>query len=118
MSEKEAIKETIKHWERMIRWAKERDKSETVNPHNMVLELKEWWNGEHCPLCEKFGKRSCGKCPPCRTCGVCSGQIYIGTNLWGKVNSSLTWGEWTKECKIIFKTDKEFTVKKSFGRLK
>jgi len=93
-SERNTILETIAHWDRMIDWAKKREKRWMVSRGDMCYDVGENWRGEHCPLCVKYkADYVCGKCPLLEKYGRCG---YGRKNLWLKVHLSETWGTWVK----------------------
>jgi len=96
MTKKQAIEDSIKHWKRMIRWAKKQPAKKTMNSITMRLamyhKLHESWIGEYCALCKKFPK--CKNCPVAKSYGICGMSAYCPKNSWADVNSSKNWGEW------------------------
>ncbi len=97
MTPKQAIKDSISHWKRMIKWAEKQDEKDTAIMSVMEKEIKEDWCGDSCSLCNEFG---CIACPLHIKYGACSGK---SKNLWNKVNDSYDWKEWTKNAKRFLK---------------
>ena len=91
MNKKQAIEDTIKHWKRMIRWAKKQKPRDRALWQTMNDSIEETWQGDDCPLCKAY---ICEKCPLEKMYGECSG--FNKKNLWETVNHSRTWGTWVK----------------------
>ncbi len=104
-----AIDQSIKHWQRMIEWAKERDgKIEDEHPDSflMAVEIGENWQGDTCPLCAFIFRRDphgkcvaggCDNCPLAQKQGYCSQQTDMSprkNNAWLLVSHAHTWGGW------------------------
>jgi hypothetical protein len=89
MTTKQAIKNSIDHWKRMIRWAEKENEDDYTIPYSMYYEIKEEWYSKHCPLCSKFLDKVNLKCPLVNRC--CKGGCHP---YWYGVNSAVTWVEW------------------------
>ena len=86
MTKQQAIRKSIAHWKRMVRWAKKQDPLSITEPTLMAHQLGEIWFCRDCPLCRKY--QSCTDCP-LKSCGRGSA--------WGKVRrGSRTWGTWVQ----------------------
>jgi hypothetical protein len=100
MTKKQAIKESIAHWKRMINWVKKRPRNWRPCDESMSLELGEDWFSASCPLCEiRADNNSCVKCPLYKKYGTCLDNDNI--NAWCKVSDSETKQEWLKYAKIM-----------------
>jgi hypothetical protein len=117
MTNAQAIGESIKHWKRMIRWAKKQKANGSAKILVMAKSLHEHWKGNHCPLCKKYTDIydyvDCFKCPLAKRYGECSGSNNIKGNNWQNVNSSTNWKVWIKEAKIMLKQLKSLVRKRS-----
>jgi len=114
---KKAIKKSISHWEKMLKWASKQDESEKCNLNLMADSIKEIWTGEDCPLCDLFhdtlppGKMgphvflsSCSGCPLYEKYGHCGGW---NKNAWILVHQSVFWGQWCRQAKkMIFQLER------------
>jgi len=107
MTEKQAIKKTIAHWERMIKWAKKQNHYNFVNKNEMMNEIGECWDSRYCDLCIKYNKNRCAKCPLKRKYGGC---IMRTDNLWFSVATSRIWDEWIDNAKDFLKQLKSLEV--------
>ena len=87
---KQAIKDSIAHWKRMIAYAEQRQVFGRASPQEMKGTLGEMWRGDDCPLCELFSD-SCVRCPLSR--GMFTGSCCIE---WLSVERAITWGEWVE----------------------
>lgn len=106
MTRKQAIEESIKHWERMIEWAEKQPKQDKVSFLRMEDELDESWSGDFCALCKGY----CATCPLRKKYGYCN--IKNPKNAWGKVYSSKTWSEWLKHAKVMLRQLKSLRKEK------
>jgi hypothetical protein len=66
MTKKQAIKESIAHWERMIKYMKRRRRF--IDVYTMKMESGEAWLGKDCALCTEYYKSDdtencCMDCP-------------------------------------------------------
>jgi len=98
-----AIKNSIEHWKRMIKWAKKQNKEHSVYQFSMKKIIKESWFTDDCKLCIKFKSdlRGCGDCPLDEKYGRCTNSN--SGNAWSKVNASKKWGMWVKKAEIMLK---------------
>lgn len=90
MTETQAIKESIVHWERMREWARKQRWDKGSTGFEMREAISETWAGTYCVLCNTY---RCSNCPLYKKYGKC-GVFCVGDNAWKKVNLSKTWGEW------------------------
>ena len=96
MTEKQSIKEAIKHYDRMIAWAKKQNPDRKVVLKNesdsteMQEKLGEDWYATYCPLCQQ-NKDICESCPYNKKYGFCGG---MGKNAWFKLRLAKNYREW------------------------
>ena len=97
------VKATLKHWDKMIKWASEQKPRKWTNEIDMGNAIAEGWHGSHCPLCEGYETKNstCVGCPLDSSFGKC-GTNY-GSNLWIEVAPSRTWGTFVKNAKLFRK---------------
>jgi len=62
MSKLEALRLSVQHWKRMIRYMKEHSE-EPVSANAMLESLGEWWSGMHCDICLMYSGVLCSGCP-------------------------------------------------------
>jgi len=106
MNDKQAIKESISHWKRMIKWvSKLKNKKGFPYEGNMELLLGESWSAEDCSLCQRY---FCSGCPLYKAGKGCE----EGVSPWRRVTNSATWSEWLKNSKKMLKV-LESLMKKS-----
>lgn len=88
------INKSIKHWERMINWAKSRPLRERTDDDLMLDLLGERWLTTDCNLCKTFryegGKYQCENCPLTGLNKQCEQTV----SPWRSVDSSKTWKTW------------------------
>jgi len=109
---KKALDESLKHWERMIRWADKQPLDTPVSQVEMKEDIGETWIGEDCSLCKIFEDSSndmfCQSnrlgliCPLYTKFGVCGVSGGVSTNLWHTVSTSKTWGDWVVNAKKFY----------------
>jgi hypothetical protein len=83
------IKQSITHWQYMIRWAKKHNQDDFAYRQEMLDDIGENWAGYYCPLCKMFYK--------CNNCPLSYYDSFIPRdciNEWRLVDISKTWGEW------------------------
>lgn len=86
--EKMTLKEqTLAHYDRMIKWVEKQDPDDTPISLKMLDEIKENWQGDYCPLCNKFFK--CSYCPIAKMGHECCFETP-----WTKLANAKTWKEW------------------------
>lgn len=100
-----SIKKSIKHWERMIRWAKKQDPQKEAYYTEMARHLKEDWYSGSCALCTSYLKTNvyseshCFSCPIYVIGECCEGENDCETkecSVWRGVQNSENWDEWCK----------------------
>ena len=128
----QAIKDSIKHWERMIKWVKTQE-VDSVSEKAMDVALNgEDWYGPSCPLCDLMSENNwlCYSCPLFIIVGRCS-ECEDGyddnppINSWSKVNDSATWTGWLigaksmlKELKSLLKPNNVKIIDQQLQKLK
>jgi len=98
MTKKQAIADSIAHWERMVQWAKEQPKEDNTDYLYMFRKIKEGWYGDYCALCHYA--EICDNCP---TTKASHPECNSMRSTWKKVSNSKTWGEWVKNAEKMLK---------------
>jgi hypothetical protein len=107
MNDKQAIKESISHWKRMIKWvSKLEDKGVLPDENDMELHLGESWFADCCPLCSQHN--SCFGCPLYEAGKGCEERA----SPWRRVGTSTTWSKWLINARKMLKV-LESLMKKS-----
>ena len=109
---KKALDESLKHWERMLRWADKQPLDTPVSCVEMKEDIGEIWTGDDCPLCKIFDESEndilCELrqlrliCPLYAKFGVCGVSGDVNPNLWHTVSTSATWGDWVVNAKKFY----------------
>jgi len=112
MTEQQAVKESIEHWERMIEWAKTQDALGKADDTVMLNVINEYWEGAYCALCLEYCKcvdngNYCGRCPLGKI-SLCS----VKGSLWGKVTDSVSWKEWLINAQEMLKTLESLAIRR------
>ncbi len=99
MTEQEAIKGSIAHWERMVKWADEQPPLDLVSWDNMEFAIKELPNAEGCYLCRVYnmGFEGCPACPLAIEYGWCTNS----TNAFYDADSARHWHGFVKHGKRL-----------------
>lgn len=84
-----AVKQSIKHWERMVTYARKRDKE--THYSDMKGDIGETTGTEDCALCQYY-KESCDDCPLSIEYGECGEE----RNAYNKAINAETWGDFVK----------------------
>jgi len=110
MTKLQAIKKSIKHWEKMIKWAKEKT---SYSPYYLTMKdsIGESWFEGDCPLCKKYmndSTRECFGCPLGKKYGVCGTK----SNKWLAVYNSSTWGIWVLNANKLLRQLRSLLPKK------
>lgn len=104
MSKATAIDLSIKHWQRMIKWAEKQPRTGFADIEFMYKDLDEGRYSSDCALCKKYAAdvfSHCGKCPIYSKYGECvQGGI---DHPYRKVVYSETWRTWIENAKKIVK---------------
>jgi len=92
---------TVRHYNRMMAWAKTQPEGEEVSITKMYDEIGEDWTAENCPYCQKYyiNKGSCSQCP----LNISNFPYHCCNHLWSQMNKSQTWGEWVERAKAVKK---------------
>lgn len=93
MSQK-AIKESIQHWKRMLKWAKKQPPRQNADDGNMYKAIRESWFDDSCSLCQEHVLR-------CKECEL--GDCEDSNGVWRKVDTSYTWLTWCKNAELMIK---------------
>ncbi len=113
MTEREAIKLSIAHWERMVKWSADKNnkRGRRYNKYHeckyvtaMLAEIGEAPTSRHCALCGEYEHTCFGK--PCRGCplGEKYGSCYeTNKNAYMKAHLSESWPEFVKHGKRLIK---------------
>ena len=101
---KQAIKDSIAHWERMIAYAQRQRASVCPSPREMLAALGEMWSSNDCPLCKLFSDG-------CRHCPLCDRYLYTCCTEWTDVAHADTWGEWVEAAHELLKLLKKIREK-------
>ena len=87
-------KKAIKHYDKMIAWAKQQLPNACVNNLHMLDAVKAHWSAEHCVYCAELGC-VCHKCPLLAyTSTKTVGDNKCCAGLWTKMNKAKTWKSW------------------------
>ena len=94
-------KDAIKHYKRMIKWAKKQPPLEKQRGHKMLKEMGENWYSESCSYCKNY------LIPPVPPgCWECVGNgipKICCHGLWNKMRHASTWGDWITAAKKVLK---------------
>ncbi len=93
--EKVAVKESIEHWKRMIKWVRKQKLDNDPNKITMKESIGEIWRSNDCALCEIVPRNyrdelNCEKCPLSKAGYGCDDE----NSPWEKVNMGSDWREW------------------------
>lgn len=101
MTKEMAIKKSIEHWERMIKWAEKQTVSFLSD--KMYRSLGEDWYSDGCPLCKKYYKEDGNTYK--ESCGYCPLYLHVGkacnekNHVWAKFTLLLTKDKWINNAK-------------------
>jgi len=100
MTKKQAIEESIKHYKRMIKWAKKQPQNDIALLMDMDTKLGETYGADDCPMCVKYRIY-----PRCNVCplGAKYNDGFSCTPSWRAVFHSKTWGEWVIHAEVLLK---------------
>ncbi len=116
MTKLKAIKESIKHWERMIAWVKTQHPEDFTCTSYMRNAIQEVPMSNYCPLCKKYNNEKTipsnhvTECPLGKKYGVCSD--FRVKNKWRLVIDSLQWKEWLINANKLLRQLKSLLPKK------
>ena len=115
---KKIKKETLAHYERMIKWAEKQNDDECAEfdllSDFMSVEIDETWEGHHCPICKFYYVRNsegisgvsfmgCGDCPLSLSGNDCN----YADSFWTKMDDSKSWSEWIIYAKKLYEVIKQ-----------
>jgi len=110
MTKKQAIEDSIKHWERMIKWAKKQPKRGLLSMPKMKTKMfesiGEYYGGDDCPLCQRYlYAEGCEVCPLGRKYrkALDKDLVLACVLTWRKAYGSTTWAVWLKYAKLLLK---------------
>ena len=96
MTEQEAIQKSIAHWERMVKWADDREpgtcKFSTM--HDLLGEIP---TSGYCSLCKFDSSNDCNMCPLFREYGYCD---WVGESYYEACHSQ-SWTGFVKHGKRL-----------------
>lgn len=98
MTKLQALKKSIAHWKRMIKWASRQEPTGGACAFKISEAIKEDWGDKYCALCAMFhtGIGQCIDCPVTPACNsLCS--------TWRTVAESNTWGEWVTAARFMLR---------------
>jgi hypothetical protein len=101
MADEVLKKETLEHYDRMIKQAKKQWPKGRPNRSLMEKNLKENWYGEYCPYCIAYKN----KCSECELKGKLQKNEILSVlccdKLWYKMVISDTWEEWIEAAEKV-----------------
>lgn len=88
----------IRHYNRMINWARTQPENDEPDPDFMFDVIGENWYSCSCSYCKKHS----GKCSECKL-SLPGALVAFSccSFLWSKMSSSKTWGEWIKNAELV-----------------
>lgn len=89
--------QALKHYDRMIEWAKTQDPFLGTDRHLMLHSLGEFWYSDDCPYCIATNSN----CQLCKLKGAEEISSSCCGGLWEIMARSLTWGEWIENAKKV-----------------
>lgn len=93
MTPKQAKRDCIAHWKRMIAWAEKQNKDDTSDTYHMRRAIGEHWKGDYCAYCGLFCKRNAHCCVGCPLYAA-GYECMAPGNPWWSVEVSCTWKTW------------------------
>ena len=85
---------SVRHWERMVAWARTRDEKDGVSMGDMVSAIGESWGAEDCALCRLYYDPEEHRCEKgCPLVGVGQGCLEW-FSAYRAVERADTWGQW------------------------
>lgn len=103
-----ALDETILHYQRMKKWAKEQPEFAGVFSDEMLISIGEDWSAAFCPLCKYSIKRKRNLSCKGSYCQFCPARDYLPMDLtcvsvWRDLNGSFNWGMWVENAERLIK---------------
>jgi len=105
MNDYERKQKVVEHWERMIKWVEKKEEEAIkdkkvchISSHNMVKELGECADTDHCEFCKAYFNHqdsTCGKCPIATQIAPCTDMEKSGFP--GRFGQSEIWLPKAKE---------------------
>ena len=80
-------KDTLSHYDRMIKYAKTQNHIDIPLISTMYLAIGESWDGNSCKYCIKH-------CSDCWSCSLADTKSESCCEEWGILNLSTSWEEW------------------------
>lgn len=93
-------KETIKHYNRMIKWAKKQPQEGLVNVKFMFSEIGEDWFSEYCEYCKLKNRGYRCKLIPKKD-EACFGGSNCCDGLWLNMYETRIWKQWIEGAKLV-----------------
>jgi hypothetical protein len=110
MTKRQAIKESIAHWKRMIKWAK----TQPVRSKKYIAEMSRYINESpsiwDCSLCTKYISRTCSTYICSNSCPLIKNyrlSCFHDDSLYHKVADTKTWGAWVKRAEKMLRALKD-----------
>lgn len=104
---KTALPRTIAHYQRMIAWAKEKEKEGRTVPNSdtMEEELGESWEGDYCPLCDAYFEYNADGVyvseSGCKACPLFLAHGHCRINEWYQLCRATTWTAWIEHATTL-----------------
>lgn len=93
MTELQAVRKSIAHWERMRAWVRKQPGREWIDRIDMMQAIGEDWYAGSCPLCEYWGlAKHCEQCVISRVSFKCTSFQSV----WMAVDMTHSWRAWLK----------------------
>lgn len=96
-----ALRESILHWERMIKWASERKKFGNTSQYDMWMHIREEWSGNYCALCLLYKHTCIDRTSACPLI-ACTGDSICCLE-WGRVHKSKKWVTWLRNANAMLR---------------
>lgn len=98
---RKAIRLSIDHWLRMIKWVETQGKYDLADKEKMRLAIGEEWSGDFCQLCRTYTIRTtCDECPLYKRYGGCSSS---NKSAWWRACRASTWEKWLDAAQLMVK---------------
>lgn len=102
MIHEQCRRKAIRHYNRMIKWAKTQNPKSKVSKKKMEKEIGESWSGRDCAYCTEYIAMWCGGCP-LRPCGYATdypGEVCC-SGLYYKMLTTSIWSSWIKAAEKV-----------------
>ena len=112
---------TVKHYDRMIKWAETQKPTARHYDYIMLKELGVNWGALYCPYCKQYGLfygvEKCRKCPLMGDMNDDNPSCCSG--LWSNMQMSMNWAQWVDHAGRVrnyiknkeWKKEKTWTIK-------